>query len=180
MKHLVLPQPAHLSKGLDISVKTVTAPNRAHSRNCFIGLFTKVARFDGESDFTKVHFELSRDQNFYRGFWVQAFAMGQLSNDRLLSSEKFSIGGSQFGRGYDFLEITGETGVAFSIEPRYWWNMNSDWLSGISVYGFYDWVSCGTTPSIPEKRWIARHRRAAASGYSSRINSKPTSRSQFF
>ena len=65
--------------------------------------------------------------------------MGQLTNDRLLSSEKFSIGGSQFGRGYDFSEITGETGVAFSIEPRYWWNLNSVSLSGISVYGFNDW-----------------------------------------
>ena len=41
--------------------------------------------------------------------------MGQLTNDRLVSSEKFSIGGSQFGRGYDFSEITGETGVASSI-----------------------------------------------------------------
>ncbi len=38
------------------------------------------------------------------------------------------------------MKITCETGVAFSIEPRYWWNMNSDWLSGISVYGFEDWV----------------------------------------
>ena len=65
--------------------------------------------------------------------------MGQLTNDRLLSSEEFSVGGSPFGRGYDFSEITGETGVVFSIEPRYRWNMNSDWLSGISVYGFYDW-----------------------------------------
>ena len=95
-KHLVIGKPAHLSVR---SGKTVTAPNRARSRNCFIGLFTKVARFDGESNFTKVHFELSRDQNFYRGIWVQAFAMGQLSNDRLFSSEEFSIGGSQFDRG---------------------------------------------------------------------------------
>ena len=87
----------------------------------------------------KFIFELSRDQNFYKRFWVQASAMGQLTNDRLLSSEKFSIGGSQFGRGYDFSEITGETGVAFSIEPRYWWNVNSVSLSGISVYGFKDW-----------------------------------------
>ncbi|MEC7646981.1 MAG: hypothetical protein VX900_01265, partial [Pseudomonadota bacterium] len=37
------------------------------------------------------------------------------------------------------MEITCETGVAFSIEPRYWWNVNSDWLSGISVYEFNDW-----------------------------------------
>ena len=65
--------------------------------------------------------------------------MGQLTNDRLFSSEEFSIGGSRFDRGYDFSEITGETGVASSIEPRYWWNVNSDWLSGISVYGFKDW-----------------------------------------
>ncbi|MBG05134.1 MAG: hypothetical protein CMM59_13780 [Rhodospirillaceae bacterium] len=115
-----------ISKGLDILGESTTGSN-------------DLSRFDGESDFTKVHFELSRDQNLYKGFWVQASAMGQLTNDRLLSSEEFSIGGSQFGRGYDFSEITGETGVAFSIEPRYWWNVNSDWLSGISVYGFYDW-----------------------------------------
>lgn len=115
-----------MSKGLNILGESTTGSN-------------DLSRFDGESDFLKAHLELTRDQNVYKGFWIQASAMGQLANDRLLSSEEFSLGGSQFGRGYDFSEITGEKGVAISIEPRYWWNIEGEWLSGLSVYGFYDW-----------------------------------------
>ena len=55
-------------------------------------------------------------------------------------SEEFSIGGSRFGRGYDFSEITGDEGIALSIEPRHWWNIERPWISGLSKHGFYD---CG-------------------------------------
>ena len=115
-----------LTKGLDVLGESTTGSN-------------DLSRFDGESDFAKAVFDIVRDQHLTGGFWVQLSAMGQWSPDRLLSSEEFSIGGSRFGRGYDFSEITGDEGIALSIEPRHWWNIEAPWISGVAAYGFYDW-----------------------------------------
>ena len=115
-----------VSKGINFLGESTTGSN-------------DLSRFDGESDFLKAVIDIVRDQQVAGGFWIQFSAAGQISNDRLLSSEEFSIGGTRFGRGYDFSEITGDEGLALSIEPRYWWNLGKDWLSGFSVYGFFDW-----------------------------------------
>ncbi len=115
-----------VSKGINFLGESTTGSN-------------DLSRFDGESDFLKAVIDIVRDQQVAGGFWIQFSAAGQISNDRLLSSEEFSIGGMRFGRGYDFSEITGDEGLALSIEPRYWWNLGKDWLSGFSVYGFFDW-----------------------------------------
>lgn len=114
------------SKGLDILGESTTGS-------------LDLSRFDGESDFVKLMLDLTRDQHLYEGFWLQISAAGQFTNDRLLSSEEFSIGGTRFGRGYDFDEISGERGIAISIEPRHYWPLDHAWMTGLTVYGFYDW-----------------------------------------
>jgi hemolysin activation/secretion protein len=49
-----------------------------------------------------------------------AFAIaGQYAFDPLLSSQQFGLGGRRFGRGYEPSELTGDSGAALSIEPRY-------------------------------------------------------------
>jgi len=45
--------------------------------------------------------------------------VGQYTSDSLLSSEEFGYGGMSFGRAYDSSEITGDKGMAASIELRY-------------------------------------------------------------
>lgn len=114
------------SKGLDLLGESTTGS-------------LDLSRFDGESDFFKLVLDLTRDQHLYEGFWLQIDATGQFTNDRLLSSEELSLGGSRFGRGYDFDEISGERGIALSIEPRHYWRLPYDWVNGLAIYAFYDW-----------------------------------------
>lgn len=97
------------------------------------------SRFDGEAEFTKLTLEAVRQQDLPWSFGLQLSISGQTSFDPLLSSEEFALGGSRYGRAYDFSEITGEHGAVGSIELRYGQTLPLDWLPGIQFYGFFDW-----------------------------------------
>lgn len=97
------------------------------------------SRFDGEVGFTKVQVEIARQQALPYDFGLLLTLAGQVSLDPLMSSEEFALGGSRFGRAYDFSEITGEHGVVGSLELRYGQALPLDWLPGVQLYGFYDW-----------------------------------------
>ena len=77
------------------------------------------SRTKGKSDFIKYNLTLSRLQQIYNGFSFYISGTGQYTTDPLLASEEFSIGGTDFGRGYDFSEITGDRGLAGKTELRY-------------------------------------------------------------
>ena len=64
--------------------------------------------------------------------------MGQYSKDGLLSTEECGIGGSQFGRAYDFSEILGDSCMAGSLELRYAINTQGSSLQYTQLYTFYD------------------------------------------
>lgn len=98
----------------------------------------QLSRPDGHSAFTKLGATLMRLQAIGESFGLQLTAAGQWSSTALLSSEEFALGGSQFGRAFDFAELTGEHGVAGSAELIYGHNFDNDWLSGFQLYGFYD------------------------------------------
>ena len=93
---------------------------------------------DGESDFTKVTAKITRSQSIGYDFGIWAAIKGQISADPLLSAEEIALGGSEFGRAYDFSEVTGEHGVAASVELRYGKNLNREILKAFQLYGFYD------------------------------------------
>lgn len=97
------------------------------------------SRVDGQPDFTKVTLEAVRQQDLPSNFGLQLALSGQGSFDPLLSSEEFALGGSRYGRAYDFSEITGERGIVGSLELRYGQSLPMDWLPGVQLYGFYDW-----------------------------------------
>lgn len=97
------------------------------------------SRLDGEPAFTKLTLEALRRQELPYGFGLQAAFRGQTSFDPLLSSEEFALGGDRFGRAYDFSELTGEEGLAGSLELRYGQALPLAWLPGVQLYGFYDW-----------------------------------------
>ena len=97
-----------------------------------------LSRFDGQPKFTKVSAELSHAQSIYGGVSAQVSAIGQKSANSLLASEEFAVGGSRFGRAYDFAEVTGEDGVAGSLELRYSFEDAGDVLESLQFYGFYD------------------------------------------
>jgi len=113
------------SRGLDaLNASPEDAPNRS--------------RFAGESEFTKLSAELTRQQELGQGFAVSLSAAGQISADPLLSAEEFRVGGWTYGRAFDPSQITGEDGAAFVIEVQQGAVLDGPGLTSYQVYGFYD------------------------------------------
>lgn len=98
----------------------------------------ELTRFKGRSDFTKVGVQASREQGLISDFGAQVSLAGQKSMQRLLSYEEFSYGGSQFGRAYNFGQISGEDGIAASAELRYGRNLDKPWLQAFQFFVVYD------------------------------------------
>jgi hemolysin activation/secretion protein len=64
---------------------------------------------------------------------------GQTFGNRLLTPEQFGVGGSQFGRGYDPSEITGDSGVAGKVELQYnRQHQIKDFVVPTQYYGYWD------------------------------------------
>ena len=97
-----------------------------------------LSRADGRPDFTKLSGGLIRLQDLTKRFAVRLAFAGQWSANPLLSYEEFVVGGEQFGRGYDFAEISGDDGVAGSAEIRFTDDTPWTWFDEYQVYGFYD------------------------------------------
>jgi hemolysin activation/secretion protein len=116
----------HFSKGLEIfGVREAGSPD--------------LSRQDGRPDFKKVEFNAARLQALPRNFEVLATVSGQYAFDPLLSSEEFGFGGGFTGRGYDPSEITGDRGIAASLELRYGQDLRVlDASMKVQPYVFYD------------------------------------------
>jgi hemolysin activation/secretion protein len=78
-----------------------------------------LSRSEGVSDFTKFNASASRQQSIFDDAAVYVAARGQYSSDPLLSAEEFAYGGSVMGRGYDASELAGDSGLAATVELRY-------------------------------------------------------------
>lgn len=96
------------------------------------------SRAGGRPDFTKFNFGVTRQQGLSENFGLQFDAAGQISLHPLLFPEQFAVGGSRFGRAYNFSEIAGEHGVAAAVELRYGRDVGEPWLEAFQVYGYYD------------------------------------------
>ena len=65
-------------------------------------------------------------------------AASQYASTVLLTSQQFYIGGAAFGRGYDSALISGDNGIAGSLEIRYDQDLSYRYLKGFQLYGFFD------------------------------------------
>lgn len=75
------------------------------------------SRLDANGKFTYLTGEyqrLYRPQNSNMRYTIAAKA--QISADKLLAGDEFSLGGADFGRGYGFATATGDDGVAINLE----------------------------------------------------------------
>ena len=118
-----------ISRGLDVlgaSDGNYVGQSRAKSRN------------DGHAVFTKMTLNATRRQKLGDKWALQLSVAGQKSDERLLSSENFYIGGAQFGRAYDSGEISGDDGAAASAEIQYGEFLSLPYLDSYQFYGFYD------------------------------------------
>lgn len=101
---------AELSKGL--SIMGASNEDRANP-----------SREGGRTDFTKLQVDAQRLQDLSKiidGMNLYIAATAQTSfGQALLSPEQFGVGGSEFGRGYDPSEITGDKGFAMKTELQY-------------------------------------------------------------
>ncbi|MCJ7601493.1 MAG: hypothetical protein MUO63_08310 [Desulfobulbaceae bacterium] len=96
------------------------------------------SRANGRSDFFKSTADLFRLQRLSSHCNLLIAATGQYAPHSLLSSEEFSLGGAQFGRGYDQSEINGDYGAAGKLELQYSGSPDLPYLKAWQFYGFYD------------------------------------------
>jgi hemolysin activation/secretion protein len=116
---------AELSQGFDI-----LDANKTGSAN--------LSRAGGHSDFTLVYGEATRIQSLFGNTSLALSIAGQHAASPLLTSVQFGLGGSRFGRGYEPSELTGDDGVAGSIEGRYDLPSIAEFLGHPQLYAFYD------------------------------------------
>lgn len=112
---------AGLSQGLEIM-----GSSRSGASN--------LSRSDGKPDFFKINADASRLQKITNNLNVFVALTGQMAASDLLAAEEFSVGGSQFGRGYDSSETTGNDGFATKVEVQ--WTEHPDFF-GLRDYQFY-------------------------------------------
>ena len=75
-------------------------------------------RYKAAENFAVLHGSLSHTQNIPFGFQVFGKMQGQLADQPLVSSEEFSLGGTETVRGYLESEALGDQGVAGTFEVR--------------------------------------------------------------
>ena len=98
----------------------------------------QLSRSDGKAAFDKVTLEVRRLQKLWGGFGLYAQAKGQWANQPLLTGAEFSLGGSQYGRAFDYGELVGDRGAAGAVELRYTGKKPAYWIESYDVYAFYD------------------------------------------
>jgi len=102
---------------------------------------SNLSRTEGRSDFTKLTGSFMRMQSIAPSWNLLGAASWQYSFDKLLASEEFGVGGSQYGRAYDSSEITGDHGIAFKVELQKAFRPAWDYLSDFQLYSFLDYGS---------------------------------------
>lgn len=76
------------------------------------------SRQDADAAFTSYNFSATHLRSFTRHLSIAASAVGQYTEEPLLLSEEFDAGSYPYGRAYGAGEISGDRGVAASMELR--------------------------------------------------------------
>jgi hemolysin activation/secretion protein len=97
-----------------------------------------LSRGDGSGQFSKVEFGFTRIQKLSEVWSIRFSAAGQAASAPLLASQEFILGGQLFGRGYDTAELTGDHGIAASLEIRFEQKTSDMIVKGYQVYAFVD------------------------------------------
>ena len=94
---------------------------------------------DGASGkFSALNFWFTRYQTLADAWSLKFASAGQWGSGPLFTSQQFYLGGVAFGRGYGSAEISGDNGIAGSIELRFDQRLNWRYLSGYQLYSFVD------------------------------------------
>lgn len=94
---------------------------------------------DGASpNFTVVNAWFTRYQSLTAGWSIKLAGAAQFASGPLFTSQQFYLGGFAFGRGYGSAEVSGDNGVAGTVELRYDHAANWGYLTGYQLYSFVD------------------------------------------
>jgi hemolysin activation/secretion protein len=96
-----------------------------------------LSRADGDGTFTKLELYYTRYQKIDDIWSVKMSLAGQLASTALLASQEFYLG-APFGRGYFGSDLSGDQGIAASLELRYDQVVQHELLKGYQFYGYVD------------------------------------------
>jgi len=111
-----------------------------------------LSRGDGSSNFSKLEFAYTRYQKLTDIWSLKFAAAGQWASTAMLASQEFYLGGPGFGRGYRSGELSGDNGLAASLELRFDQKLPSDIFKGYQLYGFVDHGAVWDFRNGPDER----------------------------
>jgi hemolysin activation/secretion protein len=88
--------------------------------------------------FSALNFWFTRYQTLGGAWSVKLASAGQMVSGPMYLSQQFYLGGLAFGRGYGAALVSGDNGVAGSLELRFDQKLNYTYWTGIQLYSFVD------------------------------------------
>lgn len=95
-------------------------------------------RLGGSSDVNIWNADISRRQVLSENWSLTLQATAQWAMGTVLSAELFGIGGSEYGRAFDFSQVTGDSGYAALAQLTYQLPDFDEKFDNLAVYGFVD------------------------------------------
>jgi Hemolysin activation/secretion protein len=96
------------------------------------------SRANGTAQATIFQGSASRLQPLYGNLGLYLLTAGQYAATGVLSDQEFLLGGVQFGRGYDYATLAGDSGIGGTAELRYTQPLPVADLDRIQLFGFVD------------------------------------------
>lgn len=97
-----------------------------------------LSRDGGSSNSSVLNLWFTRYQTLNDAWSLKLSAASQTASRPLFTSQQFYLGGAAFGRGYGAAEISGDNGLAGSLEVRFDQKLNFRYWSGYQLYAFGD------------------------------------------
>ncbi|MBR0959832.1 ShlB/FhaC/HecB family hemolysin secretion/activation protein [Bradyrhizobium japonicum] len=97
-----------------------------------------LSRDGASSNFSVLNFWFTRYQTLNDAWSLRLSAAGQAASRPLFTSQQFYLGGAAFGRGYGAAEISGDNGLAGTLELRFDQKLNFRYWTGYQLYVFGD------------------------------------------
>lgn len=97
-----------------------------------------LSRDGASSNFSVLNFWFTRYQTLNDAWSLKLSAASQTASRPLFTSQQFYLGGAAFGRGYGAAEISGDNGLAGSLELRFDQKLNFPYWTGYQLYAFGD------------------------------------------
>ena len=97
-----------------------------------------LSRDGASSNFSVLNLWFTRYQTLNEAWSLKFSAASQTASRPLFTSQQFYLGGAAFGRGYGAAEISGDNGLAGSLELRFDQKLNFRYWSGYQLYAFGD------------------------------------------